>query len=291
MKKLLTTLSFGLLAAPFASAQMNAGYLDTFIVQVKPDRRADFDSASKKIAEANRKAKGDNFIAYEQLYGEDNTVMFVSRRQNYADIEKASAAFGSAITEFYGPGGVKKMMADFDSTLLSARAELRRRHMELSVNAPKDEAAYSQMVGSARYLMLTTMRVRPGHDDQFREIGSQAKAAIEKGEPQFTIFISEAEAGQPSNLWYRSVLLHSLADLDAAPDMSKLMGEEQFAAWLKLNGAALEPEQTAIFRVLPELSNPPKDVAAVAPEFWHPKAASMSKPKPKPAETTKSGTQ
>ena len=291
MKKLLATLSFALLVAPFASAQMNAGYLDIFIVQVKPDRRADFDSVSKKIAEANRKAKGDTFIAYEQMYGEDNTIMFISRRQNYADIEKASAAFGTAITEFYGPGGVKKMMADFDSTVVSARAELRRRDLNISVNGPKDEAAYAQMVGNARYLMLTTMRLKPGHEDQFHEIATQAKAAFEKGAPQFTIFISRAEAGQPRNVWYRSILLHSLADLDSAPDMPKLMGEEQFAAWLKLNGEAFEPEQTAIFRVLPELSNPPKDVADVAPEFWRPKAVAMAKPKPKPADATKSGTQ
>ena len=131
MKKLLTTLSFGLLAAPFASAQTNAGYMDTFIVNVKPDKRADFDSVSKKIAEANRRAKGDTFIAYEQIYGESNTVMFISRRQNYADIDKAERAFTAAINEAYGVGGMKRMMADFDATVLSARSELRKRDLEI----------------------------------------------------------------------------------------------------------------------------------------------------------------
>lgn len=266
-------------------------YLDDYVVHVKPDKRGDFDAVCKKIADANRKAKGDTFLAMEQVYGEDNTFMFVSTRANYAAIDQGAMAFGAAINEMYGVGGMKKMMADLGATVLSARADLRRRHPEMSINAPKDDAAYTQMVGNARYLMLTTMRVRPGHDEQFHEIGRQAKDAIEKGAPNFTIFISEAEAGQPSNLWYRSVLLHSLADVDSSPDLKKLMGDEQFAAWLKLEGEAFEPEQTAIFKMSPELSNPPKEIADVAPDFWHPKVISMAKPKPKAPEAAKAGAQ
>ncbi|MBV8896520.1 MAG: hypothetical protein JO051_08410 [Acidobacteriaceae bacterium] len=197
----------------------------------------------------------------------------------------------AAITEAYGVGGVKKMMMDFGPCIVSSHGRVRRRDWDLTVNPPKDAAAYDQIIGNARYLMSTVMRVKSGHQDHFMEIARQAKAALEKGGHPWTIFISEPFAGAPENIHYRSVLLHSLADMDSGPDMKKLMGDEQFAGWTKMVGEAMEPEETTIFHILPELSNPPKEIADVAPDFWRPKSMSMAKPKPKPAETAKAGTQ
>jgi hypothetical protein len=291
MKPLLAVLSLGLLLSPFACAQQAGGdYLDDYIVKVKPDKRAEYDAISKKVAEANRKAKGDTWLAMEQFYGDGDTVMYVSPRKNFADVEQGNTAFMAAVNEAYGAGGMKKMMMDYGPTIVSARSVVRRRRWDLTVNAPKDENAYNQLVGNAHYLMSTVMRVKPGHDDQFMEIAKQAKAALEQG-GQWTILISQSFAGRPDNVWYRSVLLHSLSDIDSGPNLKKLMGDEQFAAWMKLCGEALEPDETTIYRFLPELSNPPKEIADVAPDFWHPKTMTMSRPKPKPAETAKTGQQ
>ena len=56
-----------------------AGLIDVFVVKVKPEKRADFDAVAKKIAEANHKYKGDNWIAYSVEYGDQNTVTFFQR--------------------------------------------------------------------------------------------------------------------------------------------------------------------------------------------------------------------
>ncbi|MBI3665952.1 MAG: hypothetical protein HY236_06965 [Acidobacteria bacterium] len=65
---------FGILAgavlfAAAAFAQMQgfySGYLDIAVVKVRPEKRAEFDAINKKMADANRKNKGDNWIASER---------------------------------------------------------------------------------------------------------------------------------------------------------------------------------------------------------------------------------
>lgn len=75
------------------AAQAQESYLDSFIVQVKPEKRTEFEAIAKKIATANRQHGGDAWITYESVYGEQNTIHFVSTRQSYGDIEKATSAF------------------------------------------------------------------------------------------------------------------------------------------------------------------------------------------------------
>src|SRR5512147_1534687 len=130
------------------AAQTNTDYLDAYIVQVKPEKRAEFDAISKKIAAANRTA-GDQWIAMETLYGDGDTVTFISTRGSYADIEKGMGAFMGAMNKAYSEEAVKKIFADFASCVNSSRGELRERRWDLSSNVPKDPAAMSKMIGEA----------------------------------------------------------------------------------------------------------------------------------------------
>ena len=181
MRLLLTAVSLSLLATPLLhSQQVMSDYLDVFTVKVRPEKRADFDTVNRKIAEANRKAKGDQWTAMTVEYGEGNTVQFVSQRQNFAGIESGMTAFMSAINAGYGPGGLSKMMADFNSTILSSRAEIRRRRWDLTANPPTDAASYNQIIGSARWLRTIRVNVRNGHEDDFEQRAKEAKAALEK---------------------------------------------------------------------------------------------------------------
>jgi hypothetical protein len=288
MKRLLAALSFVFWFAPFAAAQLSTQYLDSYTARIKPDKRLEFDAVCKRIAEANRKAKGDTFIAMESVYGDDDTVTFVSQRQNYAAIDQATLAFVGAINEAYGVGGMKKMMMDFGPTIISAHTVLRRRRPDLSVNAPGDENAYTQLVGNTRYLRITEIRVRPGHIGHFEERIKQAKAAYEKGGNSWTIFVSQAVAGAPSGTFYLSTLQPSMAGFDSAPNLRQLMGDNEYAEFEK-GAEAEEFAESTIYHFLPELSNPPKEVADVSPDFWRPKPAAMARPKPKTTEPTKTG--
>jgi hypothetical protein len=288
MKKLLTTLSLALLASPFAHAQMS-DYLDVFIVKARPEKRADFDAINRKIADANRKAKGDIWIATEVEYGEGNTVQFVSQRQNYAAVESAMTAFFGAIKEAYGPGGVPKMMQDFNNTILSSHSEIRRQRWDLSANAPKDTEELAKLVGGARWIRTRQIRVRPGHESSFEARVKEVKAAFEKDGSNWNFFVAQVVAGAPVNTYYLSNLVPSLAAFDSGPNLQKLMGDEAYADWAKAGGEDVVSHEALLMRMAPELSNPSEEIVKIAPDYWRPKRVAATHVAPKRVETAKAG--
>lgn len=287
VNKLLAAISLVFLSIPCALPQGMVGdYLDVFIVKVRPEKRADFDAIGRRIADANRKAKGDLWTATTVEYGENNTVQFVSPRSNYAAIDSGMTAFMSAIKTAYGPGGVPKMMADFNNTIVSSRSELRRRRSDLTVNPPTDADAYNKLIGAARWLRTIRVNVRNGREADFEERAKEAKAAIEKGS-KWVYFISQTIAGAPGNVYYITTLQPSLAAFDSAPKLPELMGQESYANWMKAVAEDEITSETILMRMLPELSNPPEEIVKVAPDFWQPKRTAAVHVMPKQAETAK----
>src|SRR2546425_11246423 len=139
------------LLAGAALGQGPEGYLDSYIVKVKPEKRADLDGIVKKMVDANRRHKGDNWLASEVIYGEGNTIAFTSPRQNYAGTEKGFVAFMAALNEALGPAGSAKVNQDFNNSIVSWRAEVRRRRPDLSSNVPADMAAMNKLIGQSRW--------------------------------------------------------------------------------------------------------------------------------------------
>jgi hypothetical protein len=273
----------------YAQGQMMGDYLDVFMVKVRPEKRADFDTVNKKIADANRKAKGDFWLATQAEYGEVNTVQFLSQRQNYAAVESGMNAFMGAIKEAYGPGGMPKMMAEFNSTILSGRGEIRRRRWDLTANGPEDADAYNKIVGGARWIRTMQIRVRNGREDDFEEHVKEAKTALEKSS-KLSYFVSQVVVGGPGSTYYVSTLLPSLAALDSAPKLAELMGKESYATWVKAVSEDEMTSETILMRVMPEMSNPPEGIVKVDPDFWRPKhMAAEARLAPKPALTAKAG--
>src|ERR1700746_4052972 len=111
LRALWTTFAVVLLAA-LATGQAQEQYLDVYIVQVKPEKRADFDAISKKIVAANRQAKGDSWIAMETVYGRGDRVTFTSTRSSYADADKGTEMFNQALQKTYGQATADKMLRD-----------------------------------------------------------------------------------------------------------------------------------------------------------------------------------
>src|SRR6266849_8965054 len=120
--RIIRSMCLGALWTLAAIGQNPEGYLDVYVVKVKPEKRAEFDAINKKIVEANRRNKGDYWLAAESMYGEMNTVYFTSQRQNYADVEKGFDAFMAALAKPAGAAGAAKIFQDFNNTIVSSRA-------------------------------------------------------------------------------------------------------------------------------------------------------------------------
>jgi len=281
-----------ILLAAFAIGQAQDQYLDVFVVQVKPGKRADFDAISKKIVAANRQNKGDEWLAMETVYGQNNRITLVSMRQSYGDTEKASDAFYSALQKSMGKTGVDKAFQDFNSCLDNSWSELRKRRWDLSSNAPADAAAMTKMLGEARWLRTTVIHVKPGRGPEFEGLLKDVKAAREKNSPELTTLVSQTVAGREGTIYYVTTLEKSMADFDTITPLPKVLGEEGYAHYLKTGSEIVENVETVINHFLPELSNPPANVVAAAPDYWTPKpvvakAATAKKSVVNAAVTTK----
>ncbi len=279
-----------LLAAP-AVVRAQGDYLDVYIVKVKPEKIAEFNTLAKKIAEANRRFNGDRWLAEETMYGESDRFVFVSVRQNYGEIEKAFQSFMGALHKAYGKDAAEKMLHEWESCLAGSRSELRRRRMDLSRKAPTDAAAYIRLVGGARVLRTITVHVRSGHAAEFEALLKEIQATGEKAENAQPILVSQTVEGSKGTTYYVTALRSSLAGFDKNPSLQEILGEEGYKKFLQVNAESVEGTESALYRFSPELSNPPEEFVAAAPDFWNPKhavavAAAPAKPKAPAMKTT-----
>ena len=279
---LATTLGFLFGIAAIGVAQED--YLDILVVKVEPGKRAAFDAAAKKVADANRRNHGDTWIAMETVYGAQNTVTMVSTRRSYADIDKGYELFYGAMTQSYGPSATTKILQDFTATTESSRGEVRRRRWDLSANVPADPAATMKLVGESRWIRTTIVHVRPGQVLRFEEQVRTVKEAAEKSNPGWSNLVSQAVAGQKGMVYYISFLAKSLSDFDNLPALPQILGAEGYKKFMASSTETVESSETVINHFVPEISNPPEAVVSASPDFWKPKPAAV---KPKSADAGK----
>jgi len=272
VRRVFCALAVALITALVGVAQSTNQYLDVLVVKVRPEKRADFDAIAKMVAAANRQNKGDAWVAMETAYGENNTITFISQRQDYAEIEKGSDAFMGALNKSFGEAGAAKLMQDFNSTIVSSRSEVRQRRWDLTGNPPADAAAAAKTIGEARWVYTIIVHVRPGQEPGFEALIKDVNAAAKRSNnPGPAPWISELDAGGSGSAFYISWLMKSIGGMHQGTPLPQMLGEE---GWQKFLGAVRETEQSSesiINRFLPELSNPLPEIAAASPDFWNPK--------------------
>jgi len=276
------------LAAPIV-VQAQGDYLDIYIAKVKPEKLPDFQALTRKWVDANRRFNGDRWLTLETVYGEGNVYQFTSFRKDYADVDKTNEATMLAATKAFGMEGAQKGAQDFMNCLVWSRAEFRRRRWDLSRKPPMDLDSYAKLMGESRFLRTTAVHVRPGHIVEFEAFLKEVKEAAEKNPQTQPVFVSQVVEGSKGNIYYVSTLRSSLAGFDHNPTMLEILGDEGYRKFQQINADAVEIADSALYRIVPELSNPPDEVVKVAPDFWHPKPmmAPMAKPEAAPKEPVK----
>jgi hypothetical protein len=285
IRRILMGAALALVAGIFApvNAQAPAGFLDDYIAHVKPEKRMQYDALVKKMVAANRANKGDNWIAMEVVYGEMNTLRFVSMRENFAGIETAQGVFMSALVKSLTMPGVEKLFSDLSSDSTGSQGVIRVRRWDLSIGAPADAAAEAKVIGATRWIRTFVVHVRPGMGPRYEALAKMVKASVEKAVPGALSWISQSIAGDQGIVYYISQLRPSLAAFDApGPSMREMMGDAGFAAYQKELSEIVTRTDALIYSIRPELSNPPDAVVAVAPAYWHPAPPPPPKPKTNP---------
>ena len=256
-------------------------YLDIYMVRVKPDKVADFNALAKKMADANQHNNGDHWLAQYVLYGENNVYVFASMRQNYADIDKGSEAFMNALVKAYGKDAAEKMERDWNNCLISSHSELRKRRPDLSRKFPADMGAYAKLVGTSKVLRTSVVHVRPGRGPDFEAMVKEVQAIASKAENTQPLLFSQSVEGSEGTTYYVTALRSGLDGFDKNPTIHEILGDEGYKKYLQGISDTVESSESMILHFAPELSNPPQEILAAAPDFWQPKPVVATKAKPK----------
>ena len=281
-KKALAAFSF-CLAVLFAAPTLHAqgGYLDVYIAKLKPEKAAEAEAIAKKITDANRRNNGDRVVVEQAVYGDPYTLIFVTQRESYADVDKGNDAFMASINKAFGKEGSQKLFNDWSNCLVSVRTQLRIRRADLSGKMPADPQGFAKLVGESRVLRTLVIHVRPGHDAEFEAQLKEINAHADKMPNTHPVLVSQAVDGENSGAYYITFLRKSLGGFDQDVMLSDILGKEGMAKLEKTMAEVEQHSESAIYRFRPDLSYPPDQIAEAAPEFWNPKpmmAAAKTKP-------------
>ena len=182
-----------LFAAPTLQAQ--AGYLDVYIAKLKPEKAAEAEAIAKKITDANRHNNGDRVLVEQPVFGDPYTLIFVTQRESYADVDKGNDAFMASVNKAFGKDS---------KTFVATMGDHDFRANEKSVTLPADDTL--KMSGDFADLWEraavdgTPVRAIVGENPvEFAEAFAQAYARREwfdKERARLTKAIEDAERGE-----------------------------------------------------------------------------------------------
>ena len=153
-----------------------------------------------------------------------------------------------------------------------------------------------------RYFTVTTIRVRPGHNDDFEELRKIVNAAHEKANVDEHWSVYQVVSGAPAGTFLLFLPYKSFKEVDAVPEKhgkayQDALGDEGRKKVRELSSAAIFSSENSLFAFSPKMSYVSKEGAAADPDFWTPKpkkaaakpAAAAEKEGEKPAAPAKKG--
>ena len=148
-----------------------------------------------------------------------------------------------------------------------------------------EELSYGTAVdiSQMRFFSVNTVRVRPGHDQEYREARKIIVDALKKANADAHSAFYSVTAGMPGGTYLVFTPRKSLAELDPNPAMSKAVqdaiGEDNTKKRQKLLTDSVISSETSIYAFSPKMSYVPKEWAKTGGDFWTPKPP----PPPRPA--------
>jgi hypothetical protein len=142
-------------------------------------------------------------------------------------------------------------------------------------------------IAENRYFRIITIRVKPGHDEEFKEMFGMIKAAHEKAKLNENLIVFQVAAGVPGPTYLVFVPIKSMKAADEYDSMHSKMYQDTMDAdgrkkIAELTSACEEGSETNYFEFSPKMSYVPKEWIAANPDFWAPKTIMATKTKKAP---------
>lgn len=246
---------------------------------IKPGKMPAHNRHSASFARIFRQLQTPSYrIALVPVAGSENEVIYITPLDTFKEMEetgldtdkKMSAVSGAMKSEL---DRLEEEAPDLHAGMRDMFAVYRP---ELSYEAVVD-------VRQMRYFAITTVRVRPGQEDQYAEyVRNLTNAARTKAKAELHIAAFQVIAGSPSTTYMFFRPMKSLAeyDLRIGPRVREAMSDDQKKKADKLAGETVVFSETSVYAFNPQMSYVPKDFVAGDPTFWTPKPEAPARPKP-----------
>lgn len=249
--------------------------LSMFREDVKAGRGAAHENVETGYVRAMQKAKWPvYYLAMTPAFG-GTDAWFVTAYDSFASLQK----------DRDNTNKNAQLTADTDRMdALDAEFRTSQRSIVCVLN---EELSYGGAVDipQMRFFSITTIRVRPGHDAEYREARKILVDALKKANSDTHSAVYSVAAGMPGGTYMVFTPRKSLSELDPNPAMGKAiqdaMGEENNKRRQKLIGDSVNGTETSIYAFSSKMSYVPKEWAKTGGDFWAPK------PSPRPAVAKK----
>ena len=180
---------------------------------------------------------------------------------------------------------------DSNATLSAELSRLSQQDGELLNSVRSITAAYRTdlsyrsggSIATMRYFLVTTIRVRPGFENDFNEGWRMVVAAHEKANMNERWAMYQVTAGAPAGTFIYFGALKSLAEVDATAGMhsadayQSAVGDEGRKRLREMNRAGTITSETNYYAFNPAMSYVSKEWIAADPGFWTPKPTVATK--------------
>jgi hypothetical protein len=287
MKKNLITLfatCLFLALASQATAQVPQGppnVLYIFREDVKASRNGAHEKLEAGYVRALQKANWPiNSLAITSVSG-PNDAWFITPYESYAAMEKDRMAMDKNA----------ELMSEFER-LDAADAEFRTNQRGIiATYRPALSHRAPINIAQMRYFQINTVRLRPGHEEEWMEARRILVDALKKANIPTPSDVFGITAGMPNGTFLVITPRKSLAEMDPNPERAKAvqdaLGEDNVKKRQKLISESVISTETSIYAFSPRMSYVSKEWIAAAPDFWAPKVmVAMKSPKAKKSAST-----
>ncbi|MGD0616185.1 MAG: hypothetical protein ABSB67_00830 [Bryobacteraceae bacterium] len=263
--------SLALVAASMVMAQQPSAVLRIIREDIKSGKSAAHEKTEMAFVRALSKSKYPNYSALESITG-PSQVWFLERYDSFAALEETfNIASAEPMSTLMGKLDEQdgELRTGERATIATFREELS--YQPVPANLPK-----------YRYYSITTVRVKPGHVDDFETLCKMLITVWEKSESKQRRVVFGVTSGAPGGTYLMISGMESLKSMDPprpAKKGAEAFGTEEWASYQKLYSDIITSTENMLFAVNPKMSYPSKEFIAADPDFWA--------PKPKPAATAK----
>jgi hypothetical protein len=264
-----------------AQSASSPALLQIYRDPVKPSKMAEYSRVEGEAAQACARASTWPYLAIQSMTGPQE-VWFISGFDSYAAMERSAEPFARNAA----------LSAELNR-LLEAKANLVAEPRAVYAHYRDDLSGNAGLIQPrTRFLTVTVVTVRPGHEREYEEIHRTLKSVRQRANSTDNRAVYQVVSGMPRSIYLIFSAHHSLQNAGIAldPAIDDYAAEVDDSTRNRLDDytrVSVQSSETWLFSISPAMSNPAGEWIADDTEFWKssPPLQRQAAPK-KPAETS-----